>query len=147
VACVVVLSRQDTNFLLASNAGGRMPGHLQMEAGFDAMDELSEVTGPTDSTTQSSKKDSDVTRVFSIVQQHGKDMAELAQKLSKQEDEDRDVDGVAKYSSMMTNNALLDTMSPDSKEAYVAKITRKRQKLLDKMKAEMKDSSDSEDEC
>jgi len=73
-------------------------------------------------------------------------MAELAQKLSKQDEEDRDVDGVAKYSNMMTDNTLLSTMSPASKEAYVAKISRKRQKLLNKMKAEMKESSSSEDD-
>jgi len=138
---------KDANFLLASNAGGRMPGHLQMEAGFDAIiDEVSEVTEDTDGTTRASKRDENITRVFNIVQQHGKEMAELAQKLSKQDEEDRDVDGVAKYSNMMTDNTLLSTMSPASKEAYVAKISRKRQKLLNKMKAEMKENSSSEDD-
>ena len=32
---VVFLKDLEANFLLASNAGGRMPGHLQQESGFN----------------------------------------------------------------------------------------------------------------
>jgi hypothetical protein len=48
----------DTNFLLASNAGGRMPRHLQLESGFDDLaGEVLSLEGSSNNNSSAAKRD------------------------------------------------------------------------------------------
>jgi hypothetical protein len=134
-----------TNFLLASSAAGRMPSHLQVEAGFEGEDTSSVTGGGSDTTSSNpsmlkrtaeeeldeSRKErkkyySAIDRVVGILESKHRD-GRTSPPMEKY------LGQVAKYSQMMVDNAVLDTMSPTSKSLYVESLKRERKNVLEKM--------------
>ena len=123
----------DANFLLAGNAGGRMPAHLQFESGFS---DHSSLTGSEEHT---GSKRSAAEVELSVAKKTREDVRETLDCVrkylnGKQEDAtDSNLRKVANYSSMMVDNAVLDTMSPESKRVYVDSLKKKRKDVLDRL--------------
>jgi hypothetical protein len=145
----------ECNFLLGNNAGGRMPRHLQLESGFqDHNSSLSSIGEETGGSSQSAKRkvdqlendlaifkdrrlklDKAIDKVTSYLDNKGKN----DDPNSKQQCINR----ITEYSQKMTNETVLDSMSPDSKNIYVSTLKQERKKLLLQMQKD-KDDSDSE---
>jgi hypothetical protein len=125
------------NFLLANNAGGRMPKHLQTESGFD--EDVSSMSGT------SNKRSVIEDEVFECKKQRKEinnimDRAvAMMEKNSQGAENDRTdnyINKVAEYSQKMSDTNILDTMSPDSKNVYVATLKNRRKEILKKMSEE-----------
>jgi hypothetical protein len=147
----------DTNFLLASSAGGMMPEGLQLESGFEVdvddgeQEGVSDIEGSTvSSSARSSQKKKkkrkndespgdDTVGTHRAVKQHIEQMKETLKHLSssRKKDEDRDIDQFAKYTQMMNDTGVLNTLSPDSKEAFQNAMQEKRRPILQKWKSRM----------
>jgi hypothetical protein len=108
------------NFLLAGNAGGRMPHHLQFEAGFD---DQSSLTGTSPSNGTNSSKQSKATETLALAKRKADDIRSmldtvrdyLSYKRSENTSTGDYLKKVADYSQMMKDDAVLETMSPESK--------------------------------
>ena len=129
------------NFLLAQNAGGRMPRHLQMESGFaDDVSSLGETSGGCASTAVETKLEQELAATKEDRKRLGETLGQVAEYLGRKNKaaspQDAKIAKVEKYSSMLTNQAVLDSMSPDSKTKYCDAIRRKRKKVLDDMTAD-----------
>lgn len=124
----------DSNFLLACSAGGRMPKHLQIESGFT--EDVSSL-GEGDSSGKRSAYEDEFVESKKQRQKLTDTIDRVAGYLeAKQEDAREDLNQVAKYSQMMTDESVLDTMSPDSKDVYLSTLKKKRKDLLTKMNEE-----------
>jgi hypothetical protein len=133
----------ETNFLLASSAAGRMPQHLQIEAGF--LEDLSATTPTSDSADASATKRSihQLTDEVSHLKKSRTEMEAVVGKLGPYLDRQNErgtgmnsyIKQVADHSQMMRDESVLETISPDSKLAYVESLKQERRAILDKMKA------------
>ena len=132
----------EANFLLAQSAGGRMPRHLQTEAGFD---EVSSLGGDTDTTSSASnakrnRMEDELSKAKKQRVKISEPLDVITDMLRKKEpeavgedEESKCLDQVQKYSAMLTDEKVLDSMSPESKEAYTNSLKRKRKDLLKKL--------------
>lgn len=137
----------ENNFLLASSAGGRIPAHLQMEGGFeDTISSLGENscarTAAIDDELENLKRqrmkmDETMDKLAAYIDVKAK--AEIKRSPDRFEKIDKYIDQVERYSQKMNDSALLDTMSPESKETYVAAIKRRRKQVLKQMDDEDSD--------
>jgi hypothetical protein len=132
---------KDAHFLLANSAGGRMPRHMQMEAGFE--EEIdSSVTDMSEHT--STTKRNRIKNAIDSVQEQQKDLSRVMDMvhsfLQKKEEEaskekprtvEECLQAVASYSQMMSNSSVLETMSPASKDAYVTSLKRQQKSILE----------------
>jgi len=143
----------EANFLLASSAGGRMPCHLQVEAGFEREMSLSSLSGNNETAIDATlvSMEDELNRA-KHTRQKMDDAVDVVVKLIKQKKEakenevkEEDIDKVYRYSNMMTNEKHLDSMSPDTKRVYTDTLRRKRKIVVDKMKIE-EDYGDDKDE-
>jgi hypothetical protein len=135
------------NFLLANSAGGRMPRHMQLEAGFE--EEIdSSVTGsestPGGAAAASSKKKARLEQELDAVHQQRVDLSKAITRvtdlLEKRSDvakvgesADACLRRVAEYSKMMGDEQVLESMSPPSQKLYVESLKKERKNLLEKM--------------
>jgi hypothetical protein len=129
------------NFLLASSAGGKMPNHLQVEAGF--AEELSSMGG-SDETTSAQAVEDELRAAKKQRLQVATTMEKVVEYLeSKDKKESPGVDKyirqVADYSQMMVDSTVLNTMTPNSRSVYVDTLKRQRKSVLDKMNADSTD--------
>jgi hypothetical protein len=126
----------ETNFLLAGNAGGRMPRHLQMESGFSDQSSLTgsensqnvlkkRIASGEDELLNAKKARSEILETLSLVR------SAMQKKQSPTRGEC--LNQVASYSQMMVDENVLDTMSPGSKQVYVESLKRERKDLLQKL--------------
>ena len=132
----------DSNFLLASNAGGRMPSHLQVEAGFEDVSSLGD-------STPSRKREEIEDELAAAKKQRTQldsTMQRVADYLDKKTDNGKSggsVDGhiskVTEYSRMIGDESVLDTMSPGSREVHVDTIKKKCKELIKRMTEDEKE--------
>ena len=131
----------DANFLLAGGACGRMPNHLQFEGGFTDISSMSE----SDNNSSNKRKAADELAAIRKQRQElrgtlDKFCSTLEKKTERMErmehtdDPDTNLCNVAKYSQMMIDKTVLDTMSPDSKQVYIEKLKKERKGILEKFK-------------
>ena len=126
MACLDFLQGHRSNFLLASGAAGRMPRHLQIEAGFDE-----EVVSSLE-TSQESAIESELAAVKKLRTEMSVAMKHITEHLSKKTNgaQEQKFELVERYSKMMEDEKVLKTMSPPSKEVYVDGLKKKRKRLL-----------------
>jgi hypothetical protein len=135
----------EANFLLAGNAAGKMPKHLQLEAGFSPSSSLS------GSDTSSKKRamdeemtaikkqrediDSTLDSVKTFLQEKRFQEKERHQEAGKQQKESRAtyLKEVAEYSLLLQNDSVMDTMTPKSKEVYNEALCQERDDVLRKL--------------
>lgn len=129
-----------SNFLLANNAGGRMPRHLQIEAGFEE-----DVSSVTDDQNTGSSGEKRIAELELEVEQSKKQQQKFDQCLglvkshfNKKEEKESNthpcIEKVTAYSKMMLDSEVLETMSPSSKEVCLDAIKTQRSKTLEKLK-------------
>lgn len=126
----------DANFLLACSAGGRMPKHLQIESGFtEEMSSLGEDNSSGNTTKRSFEEELSSARKQRV--ELKSTMERVVSLLDKKEQESDNEAGrikqVTEYSKMIGDSAVLETMSPDSKDVYVSAVKKKRKFPLQKM--------------
>lgn len=133
----IFLVDMDANFLLAHSAAGRMPRHLQVEAGFtEEMSSLEESHGGTDA----SKKKATMERELDDARQKSKKISETLDEIkdlikSKEDtdDEEKHLNQMARYNSMLTDDKALNSMTPLSKAKYEKALKRKRKETINKL--------------
>jgi hypothetical protein len=116
----------EANFLLANSAGGRMPKHLQVESGFEDMSQM----------TETAKLDDELSSAKKHRQKVGDTLDRIATYMDNKEEPekiDRYIDKVADYSKKLTDNEILDSMSPESKEVFLQAVKKRRKEILHKM--------------
>jgi hypothetical protein len=129
----------DANFLLANNAGGRIPRHLQVESGFNEdVSSLGE-----DVSGSASKRVVALEDELSEYKKQRKEISGAMDKLvgyldskkdrNQNDSMDRYIKQAADYSEKMQDQNALNTMSPDSKEVYVNALKTRRKDVLKKM--------------
>lgn len=144
---------REANFLLANSAGGRMPRHLQVEAGFE--EEIdSSVTVSDVSNSAATKRKNSIEAELEENKKHRQELKAAVDRVMNYFDskEDRElassmdtyINQVAGYSQMINDTGILETMSPDSKETYIDCLRRQRKNVLDKMKQDNKESNEDE---
>lgn len=123
---------KDTNFLIGSSCGGRMPRYLQMESGF--------VGEEVSSLDESSKKELLLEEELDAARKQREELKQTTQEvrryLHKKEQEEvspsRDATKVRILSDMIENPPS--SLSPDSKETCVEDIKEQRKDALERMK-------------
>ena len=133
----------ESNFLLASNAGGRMPSHLQVEAGFEDLSSLGD-------STPSAKREAiedELAASKNSRQKLDNTMERVVEYLDKKTDKGDTphkqragyIKEVADYSRMMQDDTVLDSMSPDSRGYYLDSIKKQRKEVLNRIKGSEKE--------
>jgi hypothetical protein len=130
----------DSNFLLASSAGGRMPRHLQIESGFN--EEVSCITDyPPSSAGKRAAIEDEISEVKKQRARIDNTLDRVCSFVESRNVEEDVVDGyiskVADYSQKMQDSTTLETMSPDSKEMYVESLKKQRKHLLRKIQKDI----------
>ena len=128
----------DANFLLANNAGGRMPRHLQVESGFNEdVSSLGE-----DGNSSGNKRTADLENEILAYKKQRQELSGTMEKLvgylenkeSVQSDSmDQYIKQVADYSEKMQDDNVLNSMSPESKEVYINALRSRRKDVIKKM--------------
>lgn len=129
----------DSNFLLAGNAAGRMPNHLQLESGF-TNDDSSSLTASDhngsakkhaiESELESAKKQKEeLKETMDTVKAYMKNKYHIQGSTKAQ-----NLRQVAEFSRMMTDSSVLDTMSPDSKEVYLESLKDERKNVMKQLR-------------
>jgi hypothetical protein len=137
----------EANFLLAHSAGGRMPAGLQVESGFE--EEVSSVSGSDKSPSLiGSKRGREIESELAEAKQHrkeiGNNLAEVISLMKSRSNNtnssaaksptiDDHIRKVADYSKMMQDASTLDTMSPDTKAAWVSTLKQERKAVMEKL--------------
>jgi hypothetical protein len=140
----------EANFLLACSAGGRMPKNMQVESGFgEDLSSLDDTSGSgarlsgsgaakrvidlendlLETRKQRQKINDTMEKVASFVK------AKSTATVSDSTSVDTYIHQVTSYSQMMRDTQVLDTMSPESKNTYLATLQMQRKQLLQKMSA------------
>ena len=123
----VFLKDMEANFLLADNAGGRMPKHLQAESGFEDVSELT--TKLEDEVTQAKRQrqkiDATLDKVASLIEKRDAVMEKRDGNAT-----DACIDKVANYLAKINDRKVLASMSPDSRDIYVSTVKKRRKELL-----------------
>ncbi len=128
----------EANYLLASNAGGRMPKNLQVESGFEG-DEVSSLEASNPSS--GSKRDALEDELDAAKRQRQRLDGTLErmdrfiqQQVEKEGDErDKNIQKVAEYSLMLTNSNVFSDVTPNSKAKYTEAIKKQRKEYLDRL--------------
>lgn len=145
---MVFLWDHQQNFLLASSACGRMPRHLQVEAGFSHEDEMMSEMGGTFSGGGSAKRsveeELDATRsarakMENTMQTLCDCIKDKSQAVTSPTGDVRKVEDL---SSVMTNRDVLDAMSPESRDACVNRIKKERKATLQRFIVKEKQSEE-----
>ena len=122
----------ETNFLLASNAGGRMPAHMQCEGGFDIND-------PSSLTTPSNFKRVSATETMAdflvAKREHTRTVSRFTNEVSKMashlqtlvdarktDSSDEAIKEIGELSKALKDDALMNTFSPESRREYEAAL-------------------------
>ena len=132
----------EANFLLANNAGGRMPKHLQVESGF--AEDVSSLSGG--STARRNAIEEEVTATKKQRERIGSALEKVAswiENKGKAHDMDSCISKVADYSKKMRDSSILETMSPESRDLYVRTIKKQRKEILKKMADEEESGNSS----
>jgi hypothetical protein len=130
----------ESNFLLASSAGGRMPAHLQAEAGFP--EDMSSMGGSENSPAGTKCAIEEELKAAKKPRTETKTMMEKvvgyidSKKQEKSSQSDKYIRQVADYSHMMVDQSVLETKSPASKDLYVDTLKKKRKAVLQKLHEE-----------
>ena len=143
----------EANFLLANNAGGRMPRHMQVEAGFD--EDMSSVSSSNNKRSVASLEDTvdearrqrkrlndTIGRLNDLLDQ--KEKSPPAANMVQVDQVDQYIEQVAKYSQLLQDPNVTHDMSPASKSAFLSTLNKKRKDVIKKMAA--KDDSEEETE-
>jgi hypothetical protein len=126
----------DTNFLLAGNAGGRMPNHLQLEAGFDDQSSMT-VSDSNGSAKRSLEQELESAKKQKLEMKETMDSvrAYIQNRTNNAGNtQESKLRKIADFSRMMTETDVLETMSPGSKEVYVESLRKERKIVMDKLK-------------
>jgi hypothetical protein len=155
----VFLQDKSANFLLASNAGGRMPVHMQLEYGFEQTTEISslepsssadEQQGTTTTTKinkvkrdmdnerlETKKMKSEITTTFSKLSSY------CDEKMNKEKDPRKELlDEVIKMNQAINDVESLGTMSPNTRETYVTSLQLERKRLIDNLSKLVRDAAE-----
>jgi hypothetical protein len=126
------------NFLLAGNAGGRMPHHLQFESGFNNQSSSLTGTSPSDGT---SSKQSKATETLALAKRKADDIRRmldtvrdyLSYKRSENASTGDYLKKVADNSQMMKDDILCWKQCPhaESKAVYLDSLRKERKNVLD----------------
>lgn len=146
-----------TNFLLGSNAGGRMPAHLQVEPGFDIDVNGDNVSSLGDTTPSASKRRVNLEDDLSYIKRKQAKQDKIDDAMlnvlnmidQKQEREGRKVDQciekISDYSKKLIDNSILESMSPETKREYVTTLKEQRRAVVKEMKEQKEKANDNDD--
>jgi hypothetical protein len=130
----------DANFLLAGNAAGRMPNHLQFEAGFTIDDSSSSLTA-SDFNGSAKKRvlESEIESAKKQKQELKETMDSVRSYLQNKYQavgttKGQNLRQIAEYSRMMIDSDVLDTMSPDSKAVYLESLKEEWKNVMNQLK-------------
>ena len=141
---LVFLKDVESNYLLAANAGGRMPTHLQMESSSDRSGEPSssdESKGARLSVkkravianqNETKKLKSDIGDALALLSTICKEKQKET-KDQLEEEKDKLFLGVEKLTRTLNDGDMLKSMSPTTRETYVTILKSKRRRLVRKM--------------
>jgi hypothetical protein len=127
----------DANFLLAGNAAGRMPNHLQLEAGFSIDD------GSSLSASDGSAKKRVLESELELAKKQKRELQETMDSVksflqnkykAEGSSKGQNLRTIAEYSKMMTDASVLETMSPDSKAVYLESLKVERKNVMNQLK-------------
>jgi hypothetical protein len=129
----------ECNFLLASGAAGRMPRHLQAEAGFEEDVSSLGSSGPSSGTKRSiNAAEDELDRLAksrrsldSAVDMLGKYLDD--KKTNATPDRGSCLRQIAEYSEMLVNDRLLETMSPETRAKFMEALRSERKLMVDKV--------------
>ena len=123
-----------------------MPKHLQTESGFEDMSSIGDDgSGGASRTTPHKRTANLLEDEIDATKKHRQYMNSILDKVAgyleshqqqgtkPEDDVDCAIKKVAQYSQMMSDNTVLDTMSPASKDAYVSTLQKQRRHLLAKV--------------
>ena len=133
----------EANFLLASNAGGRMPKHLQVESGFsEDVSSLGDDGGSSGAERTIAVLEDELSEYKKQRVQWSGTMEKLVGYLEnknkssseeKSDTMDRYLSQVADYLVKMKDDTVLNAMSPDSKAVYVTALKNRQKDVLNKL--------------
>lgn len=159
----VFLKDKETNFLLAANAGGRMPNYLQMECGFEPVQDISSLDGSVSgeercsSEERPSAKSSSTNRKRVIQEEQAatkqlkSEMTSTMTKLSSWYDDKKKhmkdpqtevLDEVIKMNQAIKDTESLNSMSPNTREMYTMALHVERKRLIEKMSKLVREKQD-----
>ena len=134
----------DTNFLLANNAGGRMPRHLTFEPGFEDISAITDgspegsssalgkrIASAEDDLVEAKKHREGISSMLSLIKNKltSSDNTDASRESTMKEK----IEEVANYSRMMQDQTILYNMSPSTRDKYVKAIEKERQETLNKI--------------
>lgn len=148
----VFLVDKEANFLLAANAGGRMPTHMQMECGFDGTTEISSLdsegsSNPSnehqatskatvntskralvDAQLETKKLKTEMTDTVALIKSWCQDKSEMARDPRKLV-----MDEIARISKAIIDEDTLRTMSPTTRQVYTDSLQMDRKRFVEKL--------------
>jgi len=142
---VVFLADVESNYLLAANAGGRMPGHLQMECGFEGSPSFSSLENDSDPQSRVTAKKKAILEAQEETKELKADIRTVVAKLdhcleAQQQAQqqanrtsDQVFDEVTKMNRALNDKESLQSMSPNTREKYTTSLQAKRKRYIDDM--------------
>lgn len=150
------LKDKEANFLLAANAGGRMPVHLQMEYGFEAAPEISSLESedsteelPLSKTTNSMKRSivndqletkklkSEMSETFAAIKSFCKEKKE-GKNLRTQI-----LDEINRLNIMINDRDVMGSMTPTTRETYTTSLQMDRKNLIKQLSEMVREQNDT----
>jgi hypothetical protein len=145
---VVFLRDVEANYLLASNAGGRMPTHLQMECTIVGPQELSSLDSSTSNQQQRKKRamidaeketkqlKSDISSVVTMISCMYKERQDSKKVSGHNEEYTNSKEVLADINELnqsINDKTSIDSMPAGAREEYVLALNEKRTRLISKM--------------
>ena len=139
---MVFLMDQKVNYLLASNAGGRMPGHLQMEIsslGSNSNSSSEQAVASTASNAKRRQQEAEnetkklKTEMFNSLAMLNSVYKGRQEKENGVPDKNIIFDDVVKCNQALNDTVSLNSMSPQTREKYVTCLQARRKRLIDQM--------------
>ena len=162
----VFLKDMEANYLLASNAGGRMPHHMQMECGFELVvqaprtgnQDISSLEGSGPETSGTSNEQAPPARSINTIKRMAEDDALATKKLKSEmtvtfskiatlcDEKKKDpkaelLESVWKMNKAINDTTSINSMSVTEKETYMAFLMSERGRLICEMSKMMEGNS------
>lgn len=142
---VVFLKDVEANYLLASNAGGRMPGHLQMECRIEAPQDISSLEDSDQSKSNAKRKalieaDKDTKKmktkfdgILTIVSTMCKERKASNDSENLMSSKNSIFENITQINQALKDNETLAAMSPNTRENYVNLLQAERKEYIERM--------------
>lgn len=136
----VFLQDKEANFVLAHNAGGRMPTHLQIECGRTGSPKISSSEESDNRARMTTKKralleaSNDTKKLKNNLNNAANMFASMCEERKRIQVMNIDYeDKIGKINDRLNNEATFNNMSPRTKDDYMRALLTKRKRLIDEM--------------